>query len=223
MPARSMTFPIRNGSNSAYRLEIAHFVQRLTGAAHVLTYNMVVRQNTGGGTSAERAEGVHAPVGDVHLDYTPGFANSMARRKLDEAGIAGFPFSRFVAINVWRATSSPPQDWPLALCDGASVADIEGIPLPVIEVEALPDAETAVTMAVAEDPNRHCGFEFKHSAAHRWYYFPNMEPDELILFKNYDSLQHGAWRVPHASFAIPDAEHANPRESVEVRTIAYFR
>ena len=42
------------------------------------------------------------------------------------------------------------------------------------------------------------------------------------LFYQYDSLRHGAWRVPHASFA--DRSHGGlpPRESIEIRAIAYF-
>jgi hypothetical protein len=31
-----------------------------------------------------------------------------------------------------------------------------------------------------------------------------------------------AWRCPHTAFETPRAAEANPRESVELRTIAFF-
>ena len=39
---------------------------------------------------------------------------------------ASFPgrqrYSRFIASSLWRPFSQPPQDWPLAVCDGTSVS-----------------------------------------------------------------------------------------------------
>jgi hypothetical protein len=42
------------------------------------------------------------------------------------------------------------------------------------------------------------------------------------LFKLHDTDHSVAWRVPHTAFEAPYAAAANPRESVEFRSIAFF-
>jgi hypothetical protein len=66
------------------------------------------------------------------------------------------------------------------------------------------------------------GFEFHHNPAHRWWYFPGMTRDEILFFKLNDSDQSRAWRVPHSAFHDLAARAAQPRHSIEFRTIAYF-
>src|SRR5205085_12437570 len=62
------------------------------------------------------------------------------------------------------------------------------------------------------------------NARHRWQYFPEMRPQEVIRLKNYDSAKDGRARfTPHAAFLHPAAPPAaRPRESIAVRTIAFF-
>ena len=57
---------------------------------------------------------------------------------------------------------------------------------------------------------------------HRWWFFPGLEADEALLFKLHDTDHSVAWRVPHTAFEAPYAATANPRESVELRSIAFF-
>ena len=59
---------------------------------------------------------------------------------------------------------------------------------------------------------------------HRWFYFPDMKPDEALLIKGYDSSRDGRARfTPHAAFEDPATPPmAPPRESIEVRTFAVF-
>ncbi|MGH7048005.1 MAG: CmcJ/NvfI family oxidoreductase, partial [Stellaceae bacterium] len=59
---------------------------------------------------------------------------------------------------------------------------------------------------------------------HRWYWFPQMRPDEALVFKVYDSVREGVARfTAHTAFADPDTPpHARPRESIEIRTLAFF-
>ena len=57
--------------------------------------------------------------------------------------------------------------------------------------------------------------------AHRWYYFRHMEAGEVMVFANFDS--RNTMIVPHSAFYDPTAAaDAPPRESIEVRTIAFF-
>ena len=58
----------------------------------------------------------------------------------------------------------------------------------------------------------------------RWYYFPDMERDEVILIKGYDSETDGRARfAPHTAFDDPTSPPDAPaRESIEIRTLAFF-
>ena len=59
---------------------------------------------------------------------------------------------------------------------------------------------------------------------HRWNYFPRMERHEATLIKCYDSLKDGRARFSlHTAFQDPTTpENAPPRESIEIRTLAFF-
>jgi hypothetical protein len=49
-----------------------------------------------------------------------------------------------------------------------------------------------------------------------------MTRDEILFFKLNDSDHARAWRVPHSAFRDPAVRAAQPRHSIEFRTIAYF-
>jgi hypothetical protein len=50
-----------------------------------------------------------------------------------------------------------------------------------------------------------------------------MHSGEALLIKLHDTDHTVAWRAPHTSFRDASAARASPRESVELRTVAYFR
>lgn len=64
----------------------------------------------------------------------------------------------------------------------------------------------------------------RYSPSHRWYYFPEMTPDKALLLKTYDSETDGRARfMGHSAFEHPDTPpNALKRESIEVRTMAFF-
>ena len=59
---------------------------------------------------------------------------------------------------------------------------------------------------------------------HEWYYFPEMTRDEALVFKVYESAKDGRARfTAHTSFNDPNTPvDAPPRESIEIRTLAFF-
>ena len=63
-----------------------------------------------------------------------------------------------------------------------------------------------------------------HYPGNRWYYFPEMQMDEALLFKTFDSKTDGRARFTiHSSFEDPDAPaDAAPRESIETRCLVFF-
>jgi hypothetical protein len=66
-------------------------------------------------------------------------------------------------------------------------------------------------------------YSMRYAPKHRWYYFPHMRPDEAMLLKCYDSARDRARFTAHSAFDDPTSP-ANPRsrESIEVRTLAFF-
>jgi hypothetical protein len=67
-------------------------------------------------------------------------------------------------------------------------------------------------------------YQLQYNPDHLWFYFPEMQRDEAIVFKVYDSQTHGRARfTPHTSFIDPSTpSDAPPRQSIEVRTFAFF-
>ena len=58
--------------------------------------------------------------------------------------------------------------------------------------------------------------------AHRWFYVPEMQPDEAILIKCYDSATDKARFTAHSAFEDPTAPaEVLPRESIELRTLIF--
>lgn len=141
-----------------------------------------------------------------HVDYAAVSAPAVAAISDYEQGIKLRPYSRMMLIQTWRAVSPGPQDYPLTLCDGSSVADAD-----VITATFGRDDITAKIWLTHYNPLQ------------RWYYFPDMNKDEFILFKGYDTEAKFNPKAFHTAFdnriAHPDAK---PRLSIESRHLAYF-
>jgi hypothetical protein len=67
-------------------------------------------------------------------------------------------------------------------------------------------------------------YALKYNPAHHWFYAPAMMPDEVLLLKCFDSTKDGRARfMPHTAFEDPAAPAGRlPRESIELRTLAFF-
>jgi len=164
--------------------------------------------------------GVQPPAGEVHVDTDPPRQLKAARRMYEKARPGGPGFKRFIISSFWRTYSPPPQDCPLALCDGRSVRADEGTPNVLWVVDKIPEGDAM--FAPMDDENQMAAAIFRHNPDHRWWYFSNMVRDEALLFKFHDSEQTGAWRVPHTAFWDTSLPNAQPRESIECRSIAFF-
>ena len=194
--------------DETYTPEAADLVKQVTGADHVSVIGWVIRRAGGD------LRGAQPPAPDVHVDVHPGRADARF------AAEATRPYKRATMTSLWRAFSPPPQDWPLALLDFRTVGDEEGKPNLLLFVDALPDPDDVPDI---EDPDAEpAGSIFTHRPGHRWWYFPDMHAGEALLFKLHDSDHSMAWRVPHTSFHDTTVTAAHPRESVELRTVAFF-
>ena len=61
------------------------------------------------------------------------------------------------------------------------------------------------------------------ASSHKWYYYPQMEKDECLIFKVYDKKLDGPRFVFHTAFEDPmSPPDPPPRKSIEVRTICFW-
>jgi hypothetical protein len=192
-----------------YVPELEALVSEATGASRVLV------QPRGALRLAESAPdfgapGTTYPARSVHSDFTAVSGPQTARSMLPPEEADEWMARRFAIFSVWRSISPPPQDNTVALIDATSVA-----------------AEDRVLTDVAiGPPGREIVFEgssFRYNPHHRWGYFRNLTPDETLLIKAYDSDERRAWKVPHTGFRDPSAPaDATPRESLDIRAVAFF-
>jgi len=213
--------------DGVYAEETRRLVAGVTGADHVAVTGWVLRSAAGsdgaaGDSSAPDARaGAQPPASDVHVDVHPDRAAGRFRDFHDRLGLPGKTFRRAIFTSLWRAFSPPPQDWPLALCDYRSTDDTEGVPNLMMIVDDLPDP-AAVPDVIEDAAARPAASVFAFRPAHRWWYFPDMHAGEALLFKLHDTDHSVAWRAPHTAFRDPTVTTAHPRESIEIRTVAFF-
>ncbi len=196
--------------DEVYTGEAIDLVKSATGADAVVPIGWIIRR------AAQDRRGAQPPAPDVHVDVHPGRADD----RFIKAAPGGRPFGRAIMTSLWRAFSPPPQDWPLAILDYRSVADSEGQPNLLLFVDTLPDPDDVPDIP---DPDASpAGTIFTYRPEHRWWYFPGMHAAEALLIKLHDTDHSVAWRAPHTAFHDAGAVGARPRESVELRTIAFF-
>jgi len=130
-------------------------------------------------------------------------------------------YRRFIYSSFWRCFSEPPQDWPLAVCESASVAPDEGVENVLVIADSIPQGEGLFAPIAGEDKLPAAAI-FHYNPSHRWWYFSNMTRDEALLIKFHDSDCSVAWRTPHTAFRDPSFADANIRSSIEVRSVAFF-
>jgi hypothetical protein len=113
---------------------------------------------------------------------------------------------------LWRPIVGPVWDNPLAVCEAGSVA-----PEDLVATEIHHFGEDDLTTA------RHIGeiYSVLYNPAHRWFYISQMQPNEVLLLKCYDSRKSGHARfMPHTGFENPACPSVFvPRESIEARTL----
>ena len=200
-----------------YYDECKAIAQELTGAQTTFTFDHIIRepdlQFSGGGTDgSQHKTGVDRGggyIGSVHMDYTDHTTwdryLALHAERVPEAA------SRVYALNFWRPLSLSVDDNPLAVCDARTVrvGDLQ---------------ETIVFGYGAENYSWHdIGIEtFSVSASEqqRWYYYPDMTPDDVLVIMSFDSEGVIGNTCPHASFAHPNPK-GEPRRSIELRVLCF--
>lgn len=216
------------------------------GAAHVFAFDHNVRWKVGESEKRQTGQGqqVQKPIRLVHGDYTLTSAEQRLRdlaqpprtndtmRPFLEDGETLIPSDlvdraladggRFAIVNLWRNIDDVPlQRDPLAFCDAQT-----------IDVEDLVVFEVHYTDRIGEN-------YFAHgSDRHRWYFYPEVTRDEVLVIKQWDSagafasskgqeVDRGSSKPCslnfHSSFEDPlTPENAPERCSIEVRCVAIY-
>lgn len=188
---------------SIYHGEVVALLQRETGARRVEIFDDTRRTSS---ISQQKKHGIREPANIVHNDYT---ARSGIKRLYDL-----FPDEaeklvqrRFAIINVWRSIKGPVEDDPLVLCDATSVRQDDLVAVERRGEDRIGELQVAI-----------------HSDRQRWYYFPQMQMNEALIFKTFDSETDGRARFTvHSSFRDRTAPTDAPaRQSIETRCFVFF-
>ncbi len=213
--------------NRIYEAEMAKEIKALTGADKVVTSGWMIRTSADLTEKIKKVEnyehkgGVQPPAGEVHVDYSPQTGPRSAEAAYKRAFPDGPGYSRFIATSIWRTFSPPPQDVPLAVCDGRTVAEAEGVRNPLVIVDEMPEGD-ALTAPIPGEEDLIAASIFRYNPDHRWWYFSNMTRDEVLFFKFFDSDHDTTWRCPHTAFFDNSLPNPVTRSSIELRSIAFF-
>jgi len=223
---------------NSYYAECEAIVREATGASRAVAFdhNLRAKQRKQAGDRLRGGSAVQEPLVTygVHNDYTLTSAAQRIRQLakpaskndttgtslLDPTEVEGLLKKRWIFVNVWRNVAETPVEcFPLAACDAKSLA-----------MEDLIVFEIRYADRVGEN------YFARYSNAQRWFYFPRMEKDEVMLLKCWDSrgedfIKFGEVdgpKVPatfslHGSFEdMGSPPSATDRESIEVRLVAFY-
>jgi hypothetical protein len=186
-----------------YYPEMEALVKAESGAARVVVFDHTLRTADDADREARKIREV---VSRVHNDYTEWSGPQRVRDLLPEEA-DDLLRRRFAIIQVWRPIRYPVETFPLAICSARTLSPANL----VVSERRYPD-RIGQTYAITYSPQ------------HAWYWFPRMRRDEALVFKTYESRDDGRARwTAHTAFHDPtSAPDARPRESIEIRTLAFF-
>ena len=186
--------------------EVAEFVKKTVGASRVLVFDHTIRSksNEDKKLTDESQTSQRAPVRLVHCDYTAE-SGPVRVQQLLGAEAEDLLSRRVAFLNVWKPLAKV-EEMPLAMCD----------------VTSTPQDDFFKLFLRYRDRTGE-NYVMRYSPDHKWYYFPEMDEKHCVLLKTYESEKANARFVGHSAFEDPTSKpDAKYRESVEIRTIAFF-
>ena len=189
---------------TTYYPEVAALLKKRTGASEVVVFDHNIRAEI---TAPKRPSVAHEPVHLVHNDFTEHSGPARVKRELGAHRAANLLTGRLAIINVWRPIVGAVMSKPLALCDAQSLS-----------VHDLVAADMIYSNRTGSE------YRSRYNPQHRWYYYPTLETEEVLLIKVCDSATDGRARFClHSAFDDPSSpDGAAPRQSVELRVMLFF-
>ncbi len=192
-----------NEIKRVYYPEMVELIKAESGAKRVVVFDHTLRTAD---DELRESKKIREVVRRVHNDYTEWSAPQRVRDILpDEA--EDLLKGRFAIIQAWRPIRHPVETYPLAMADAQTL-----LPGDMIISERRAPGRIGQTYAI------------KYNPAHKWYWFPRTRREEAYVFKVYDLMKDGRARwTAHTAFDDPTTPaNARPRESIEIRTMAFF-
>ncbi|MXO64705.1 CmcJ/NvfI family oxidoreductase [Altericroceibacterium endophyticum] len=227
-PTKIADFHDKEEVTRVYERETEQAICRLTGADKAVARGWMIRTSLDlsdhiqeKSENYQHSGGVQPPAGEAHIDFNRLTAQKVAEATYKEHFPDGPGFKRFIATSFWRTFSPGPQDVPLAVCDGRSAPEGNEAYNTLFVVDEFPEGD-ALTAPVEGEDQMIAATIFRYDPQHRWWYFSDMNKDDVLFFKFYDSDESTTWRCPHTAFRDSSFSDAKPRESIEVRSIAFF-
>lgn len=205
-----------------YYPEVEALLKKHTGASRVVFFDHTIRRPFP--PEVPESPTTRRPVPLVHVDQTP----LSAHKRVDRHVQPPHPYKRFQIINVWRPILYTVHDFPLAVCEFSTLDVVNDlVPTVLVYPPPLPNGET---------------YSVKHSDAHRWWYWSEMTPDDVLFLKCYDSASRELTRVkasaadvqeseirdvsgltPHTAFKDEEGvKKGIQRHSIEVRALVFY-
>jgi hypothetical protein len=186
-----------------YYPEAEATIAAATGASRVFIFDHTRRKRVPGADD-RTASTPRKPATRAHVDHT---AKSGPQRVRDLLGHEAEHLLKgsVQVINLWRPIRGPLRDAPLAVCDTTTVAFTDFVPSDLVYRDRTGEI-----------------YRVRYNPAHRWFYIPEMQPNETIPIKCYDSAPDKARFTAHSAFEDPTASaDVLPRESIELRTLVF--
>lgn len=209
-PSIVADFADEDAIRNRYYAEAAELAKYITGADHAYIFDHQIRLREVGRpalTFGRHGDGSRpGAAGRIHNDYT----ETSGQKRLDMLSLeerVRARVQRFAIVNIWRSIGGKVVDTPLAVCDACSIS-----------VKDLVVAELYYRDRAGEL------YLVQKSPRHRWAYFSEMDRNDALVFKQYDSQVNGVARfTPHSAFDLPDIPPDAPlRQSIEVRCLVTY-
>lgn len=213
-----------------YFPEVIDVIKQLTGAEHAVVVIQATRTDVEGwGARFEKDGSQYARFAhldandDFHMDSANRFVK-FAKRPREKGGLGASPISPeeavedfdYMTYNLWRPFDRAVEQNPLCLLDARTLEESEDL-CPLL---------TPLTKIFGGNNG------LLPNPRHRWWYFPKMQPEEMLIFmgqkhpidRRKDAPPGSSALSPHTSFVDPTLPAtALGRRSHEVRVLAAFR
>jgi hypothetical protein len=203
--------------------EMAALARELTGCDYALVSGHIKRDPEQAAKHPDLG-----PIEFVHSDFAASYGNNLrefyragtneAVRALQRAGIDANVVAaarRLAVVQFWRNIGPAKMDRPIAFCDARSVDASELRTLPVHNYAGGGGFFETLGVVPPRAPS-----------SHRWYVFPELGHDEVVVFRTFDSERAArgeAFWTPHSAFSDPAVPPGKPsRRSIELRATCVF-
>ena len=226
-------FSNREEVETTYYAEVCALVKALTGAAVTVPLNYLTRSEKRGD------DWIAAYARYVHLDCNEKMSKEWIRRTRDMGSLAdvlectrdtiiefGFSSDPPERYTPGDSLASPPYSMAIYMCWQPIEHEVQRNPLTLIDPRSFDNDAMAdyVLDGTYGDYQGALGAMPFHHPEQRLYYFPRMQTDELLLFKQIDTRPLPARQgCPHTSFDDPTSPlEPLGRRNVEVPVVAIF-